>query len=340
MPPTSSRDVVLLLTHSGDFYTVDLVTKALARMGVRPIRVNTDLFPSLVKLSSRAGDERAAHLLTEAGQQFSVEEVRAVWARKLWTPRMADDLDERYRSMCVGESVAALEGFLDALHNARWVNNLDRQRDAENKQRQLRLAARAGLRVPRTLVTNDAAEARQFFAETEGQTVAKLLRPLEVSMDAVKPFVYTNRVREEDLAGAEALRHSPMVFQELIPKAYELRVAYVAGKTFAGAIDATGTARGRTDWRRAAPGECHWQKVQLPAEVANGLHELMTELGLVFGAVDFIYTPSGEHVFLEVNPSGEWGMLERDLNLPISEAIAEALLEDTYVSSNHHTQRR
>ena len=95
------RDAVLLLTHSGDFYTVDLVSQALARRGVRPIRFNTDLFPSSVKLSARAGDERAAHLFTETGEQISAAEVRAVWARKLWSPRMADDLDERYRSMCV-----------------------------------------------------------------------------------------------------------------------------------------------------------------------------------------------------------------------------------------------
>jgi MvdC family ATP-grasp ribosomal peptide maturase len=322
------RDIVLLLTHSGDFYNVDLVAQALARMSIRPIRFNTDLFPSLVKLSARAGDERAAHLFTEVGEQISTAEVRAVWARKLWSPRMADDLDERYRSMCVSESVAALDGFLDALHDARWVNDLDRQHAAENKQRQLRLAARAGLRVPRTLVTNDPVAARQFFAETEGQTVVKLLRPLNVSMNADKPFVYTNRIREEDLAGAETLRHSPMVFQELVPKAYELRVACVAGEAFAGALDATGSSRGHTDWRRAAPEDCRWQKAQLPAAVASSLQTLMSELGLVFGAVDLICTPAGEHVFLEVNPSGEWGMLERDLGLPISEAIAKALLED------------
>ena len=328
MPPTTQRDVVLLLTHSGDFYNIDLVSQALARRGVRPIRFNTDLFPSSVKLLAHAGDERTARLFTEAGEQISAEEVRAVWARKLWSPRMADDLDERYRLTCVGESIAALEGFLDALHDARWVNDLQLQRAAENKQRQLRLAARAGLRVPRTLVTNDPAAARQFFAETEGETVAKLLRPIAVSMDAVKPFVYTNRVREEDLAGAEALRHSPMVFQELIPKACELRVAFVAGETFAGALDASGTSRGHTDWRRVAPDECRWQKAQLPTEVTSGLQALMSELGLVFGAVDFICTPSGEYVFLEVNPGGEWGMLERDLCLPISEAIAEALLKD------------
>ena len=328
MPATAPRDAVLLLTHSGDFYTVDLVAHALTRRGVRPIRFNTDLFPSLIKISASAGEERAAHFRTETGEQASVEEVRAVWARKLWSPRMADDLDERYRSMCVSESVAALDGFLDALNSARWVNNLDRERNAENKQRQLRLAARAGLRVPRTLVTNDPVAAREFFAETEGQTVAKLLRPVHVSMDASKPFVYTNRVREDDLAGAEALRHSPMVFQELIPKAYELRVAFVAGETFAGALDATGTSRGLTDWRRASPEECRWQLAQLPTEVASSLQVLMSELGLVFGAVDFICTPAGEYIFLEVNPSGEWGMLERDLGLPISEAIAEALLED------------
>jgi glutathione synthase/RimK-type ligase-like ATP-grasp enzyme len=241
---------------------------------------------------------------------------------------MSNDLDERYRAMCIGESTAALEGFLDALHEARWVNDLERQRAAENKQRQLRLAARAGLRVPRTLVTNDPAAARQFFTETDGQTVAKLLRPLAVSMDAAEPFVYTNRVREEDLAGAEALRHSPMVFQELIPKAYELRVAFVAGEVFAGAIDASGTSRGQVDWRLVAPEECRWRVSQLPADVSDGLRSLMSELGLVFGAVDLICTPSGEHVFLEVNPGGEWGMLERDLGLPISKAIAEALLED------------
>jgi MvdC family ATP-grasp ribosomal peptide maturase len=322
----ATRDAVLLLTHSGDFYTVDLVAQSLARMGVRPIRFNTDLFPSRVQLSARAGDERVAQIFTETGEQISVDEVRAVWARKLWSPRMADDLDERYRAMCVNESAAALEVFLDALHNARWVNDLNRQRAAENKQRQLRVAARAGLRVPRTLVTNDPAAARQFFAETNGETVAKLLRPLTVSMDAADSFVYTTRISEKDLAGAETLRHSPMVFQELIPKAYELRVAYVAGETFAGALDATGTSHGQTDWRLAAPEECHWQKVQLPAEVASSLKTLMSELGLVFGAVDLICTPSGEHVFLEVNPGGEWGMLERDLDLPISRAIAKALL--------------
>jgi MvdC family ATP-grasp ribosomal peptide maturase len=326
MTSKAARDAVLLLTHSADFYTIDLVAEALARRGARPVRLNTDLFPASVKLSARAGDARASHLITESGAQVSTAEIRAVWARKLWPPQMDADLDERFREMCVRESVAALEGFLDALHDARWVNDLRRERAAENKQRQLRLAAEAGLRIPRTLVTNDPEAARQFFAETEGRMVAKLLRPLTVSMNAAPLFVYTSQVSEADLAGADTLRHSPMVFQDLIPKVRELRIAWVAGEAYAGALDASGTSRGQTDWRQAAPEECRWQKAELPAEVASGLQALMSELGLVFGAIDLICTPAGEHVFLEVNPAGEWGMLERDLGLPISDAIARALL--------------
>lgn len=328
MTSRASRDAVLLLTHSADFYTVDLVAEALKRRGARPFRLNTELFPASLKLSSRLGNDRAEHLVTDAGARLSAREVRAVWARKLWTPRMASDLDERFREVCVRESVAAFEGFLDALHDARWVNDLERERAAENKQRQLRVAAGAGLRIPRTLVTNDPEAARQFFDETEGRMVAKLLRPLTVSMNADSDFVYTSRVGAEDLADAEALRHSPMVFQELIPKARELRVAWVAGEAFAGALDASGTSRGQTDWRRAGPEECRWQAAGLPAEVSGGLRSLMSGLGLVFGAIDLICTPSGEYVFLEVNPAGEWGMLERDLGLPIADAIAGALLSD------------
>lgn len=326
MTSGASRDAVLLLTHSADFYTVELVEEALKRRGARPFRLNTDRFPTSVKLSARLGNDRAAHVIEDAGARLSAEEVRAVWVRRLRAPRMDADLDERFREMCVRESAAAFKGFLDALCDARWVNDLRHERASENKQRQLRVAAAAGLRIPRTLVTNDPDASRQFFEETAGEMVAKLLRPLTVGMDADSDFVYTSRVSAEDLAAAETLRHSPMVFQELIPKARELRVAWVDGVAFTGALDASGTSRGQTDWRRAAPEECRWERGELPAQVSNGLRALMSELGLVFGAIDLICTPAGEHVFLEVNPAGEWGMLERDLNLPIANAIAGALI--------------
>ena len=321
------RDAVLLLTHSGDYYTIDRVAEALARRGARPFRLDTDLFPEEVRLSARLSGDEPAHVIEAKGERLSAAEVRAVWARKLWAARLDERLGEEFRVLCARESFAALEGFLDGLAGARWVNDPRRERAAEDKLRQLRAAREAGLEVPRTLLTNDPAEARAFFREAGGRVVTKLLRPLSVSMGAAPLFVYTSDVTEADLREAEQLRHCPAVFQERVEKERELRVAYVSGRCFAGAVDARGSARGATDWRRAEVGECPWEHGEVPADVAARLDALMRRLGLRYGAADFIRTPDGRLVFLEVNPGGEFFWLERRPGLPISAAIADLLLD-------------
>lgn len=51
----------------------------------------------------------------------------------------------------------------------------------------------------------------------------------------------------------------------------------------------------------------------------------MNNLGLRFGALDFLVRPSGEWVFLEINPNGQWAWIEDKTGLPIAAAIADAL---------------
>lgn len=318
--------IVLLLTHSADHFTVDRVAEALSRQGARPFRLDTDRFPQKVRLSTHINSAGLSHLIEDCGQSIAVDEVRAVWMRKIWTPQLGENLKPQFREACVRESLAALEGFLDGLGAAHWVDSLPKIRQAGNKLYQLRVAKSVGLRIPRTLVSNDPNQVRAFFQELEGAVVAKLLTVLSASMEGSGPFVYTSQVREEDIADSEALCHSPMVFQERIPKERELRVAFVGGTCFVGALNSAQSLSGQVDWRLASPEELHWEQDKLPNQVVCQLQALMAELGLVYGAIDLILTPDGEYVFLEVNPSGEWGMLERDLNYPISDAIAHALI--------------
>jgi biotin carboxylase len=47
---------------------------------------------------------------------------------------------------------------------------------------------------------------------------------------------------------------------------------------------------------------------------------------LHYGAADFILTPDGRHVFLEINPAGEFFWLEKYTGLPLSGAIASLLV--------------
>ncbi|MEH2041959.1 MAG: hypothetical protein V7L12_01300, partial [Nostoc sp.] len=159
-----------------------------------------------------------------------------------------------------------------------------------------------------------------------GKMIVKLLRPLSFGMQASSFFMYTSAVKEEDLLDAETLRYCPVMFQEQIPKQQELRVVYVNGNLFVGALDASEYAASTQDWRRETKKILTWQPERLPDKLIRCLDAFMAKFGLVFGAFDFIKTPSGEYVFLEINPTGEWGMLERDLDYPIALAIASALL--------------
>lgn len=320
------NDTVLLLTHSGDYFTIDRVIEALSRKGAKPFRLDTDQFPTSLQLAAYFDPHQQHHWLRYHDQKLDIAEVQAVWMRRLWQPKLTPELSPIFQESCIRESQAALKGFLNSLQNVRWVDPLPQIFAAEDKLSQLRLAKEVGLHIPRTLVTNDPEAARQFFDKQKGQVVGKLLTPLSTGMEGSTFFLYTSVVKEADLAEAENLRYSPMVFQQQIPKQQELRVIYVAGTVFAGSLDASQYNTTTIDWRRAQFTKSPWQTHELPTEIIERLHIFMAELGLSFGALDFIQTPNDEYVFLEINPTGEWGMLERDLHYPISEAIADALL--------------
>ena len=55
---------------------------------------------------------------------------------------------------------------------------------------------------------------------------------------------------------------------------------------------------------------------------------MLNELGLIYGAFDFIRTPNGKLVFLEINPTGEWAWLEEKLDFPMREAFVEVFFGD------------
>ncbi|WP_437732180.1 MvdC family ATP-grasp ribosomal peptide maturase [Sorangium sp. So ce1335] len=328
---TTATQSVLLVSHSQDQFGIDRVADALRRRGARPVRLNVDRFPRDLTLSTAFGAGGVRRRLEDAGAEIGGDEVSAVWLRRLWAPKLGEGIAEEYRAACVRESMAALTGWLRGLPTRRWINEPAAEERAQDKQRQLAAAASVGLRVPETLVTNDAAEVRAFFARLGGNVVAKMLTPFSMSLSGGAPFVFTHAVSAADLDALSGLRQSPMVFQERIPKARELRVACVGGRCFPGALDASRYESLAVDWRH--PDVCAagiaWEQDALPRDVEAQLGALLRALGLAFGAVDLIRTPDGEHVFLEINPGGEWGMLERDLGLPIADALAEALLAPT-----------
>jgi glutathione synthase/RimK-type ligase-like ATP-grasp enzyme len=114
-----------------------------------------------------------------------------------------------------------------------------------------------------------------------------------------------------------------------VTKALELRVTVVGDRVFSACIDSQRSEKSRIDWRRDGMGLIdEWGPYELPTEVEERLLMLVRRLGLNYGAADFILTPNGQHVFLEVNPVGEFFWLEKQPGLPLSSAIAQLLVSN------------
>jgi glutathione synthase/RimK-type ligase-like ATP-grasp enzyme len=313
----------LLLTHSGDFFTIDRVQAALRRAGWDAVRFDTDTFPLSCQLAVERTPKGVDAVLQLPERAVRLSDVDAVWLRRLWPPTLPAEMAPEDREACAEACRVALHDVLAHLTDCRWVNALEPAMRAESKVLQLTVAHALGFELPETTLTNDAGWVERLRARHPA-LVTKLLVPLSYAMQTER-FFYTSELGDADLRG---LRYAPQLFQPLVPKARELRVIAVGRELFVAAIDASKTARGRVDWRQLdAADDTRWVKATLPARERRLVLKLLRALGLESGALDFIVTPGGRHVFLEVNPAGEWGWLERDLGFDISGAFARALMQ-------------
>lgn len=319
---------VLIITKSDDNESVSFVLDAIRERGGQAFRFDTDRFPTEVKLvvQYNLGLEQLT-LTTEHGE-LDLREVSAVWYRRINIGgRIPQTLDKQIWQASVLESRATIQGLIASL-KAFHLDPVPVIRRAENKQLQLQVAREVGLDTPRTLITNNP-EAVQMFAETcAGGIITKMMSSFAIYDDhGQEKVVFTNPVSPEDLKNLDGLRLCPMTFQEQLLKVLELRVTVVGNRVFTAAIDSQSSERARYDWRRNGLGLIDaWKPYELPQEVEEQLIRFMDWFGLNYGAIDMILTPDGRHVFLEVNPVGEFFWLERCPGLPISQAIADMLL--------------
>jgi MvdD family ATP-grasp ribosomal peptide maturase len=318
---------VLIITKSDDNESVEFVKQAIEESGGTAFRFDTDLFPTGIRLVASYEGRAKRLILTSEQGELDLQDVKAIWHRRLNIGgKIPKTLDPQIRSASVGESRATVMGMLASLSAFR-IDHVQRIRNAENKQLQLQIASELGLDVPRTLITNDPEAVIEFAKGCENGIITKMLSSFAVHEDGQEKVVFTNPVKPHDLDDLSGLRLCPMTFQEMLPKRLELRVTVVGEQVFAASIDSQSSERATHDWRRDGIGLLkNWRPYDLPEDIRARLLRLMDYFGLNYGAIDIIVTHDGRHVFLEVNPAGEFFWLERCPGLPISRALAAVLL--------------
>jgi glutathione synthase/RimK-type ligase-like ATP-grasp enzyme len=285
-----------------------------ADLGLRPVPLFLSRLPETGLAAGLGGGEPGRCLLGTVQGSFDPAEVRAIWWRRpepveKW-PLRADA-----RDLGLAEWSAALAGVV-RVSGGFWVNDPGSEEIARRKLVQLEVARQVGLPVPRTLVTNDLARARDFVRSCRTGAIAK-------SLASTLEGGYTRRVTPRDAALAERLRAGPAILQERV-SGLDLRVTIVGRQVFAMSMDARAGDPDdvRLDWEKVSATA---RPAQLPPELRRRLVALLRALGLRYGAVDLRRRRGGGYAFLEVNPGGQWMHAEAATGHPIGATLARLL---------------
>jgi len=286
-----------------------VVVKVLVRRGVPVFIGDVMEFGAGAQLSLGADEAR---WVRADGCDADLNEATAIWCRRNFPPIF----DSALRDPCDRDFVRKqwnelLWGTVCAL-DVPLFNHPFRQY-AATKPLQLAIAREVGLRVPDTLISNDADAVLDFVERHRGRVIHKALGA------ATDRLLFTKRWDARDHAALDALTLAPTIFQQQIGGDRELRLTIAGERCFAAEFDAGGRADGRLDV------DVPFRPHALPAEVEGRLALLMEALGLRYATVDLRIDEHGDYVFLELNPQGQFLYMEIKTGLPIADAVADLL---------------
>ncbi len=204
------------------------------------------------------------------------------------------------------------------------VNRIAGGMSNNSKPYQALILRQAGLRVPATLVTNDAEAARAFY-EAHDAVIYK-------SASGVRSIV--RRLEPESLDRLELLQNGPAQFQAYVP-GDNVRVHTVGEQIFAVRVRSDAV-----DYRYAHRDglTTEMEPTTVPRAIEQACFRIARALDLLFAGIDLKVTPDGEWYCFEVNPCPGFLYYERHSRLPISTALAE-LLHGAGHRPNQHRRR-
>ena len=206
------------------------------------------------------------------------------------------------------EKTSALESFLCSVEPISW-NSLQAVELHRKKGLQSKIMQDNGIRIPKTIVTNDANALENFYIENNKNIIYK----------PVRGGAYTQKLKDEDLLRKESLINCPCQLQECID-GIDIRVyAFETGEIYAGEILAQSL-----DFR--ADENAKINKHNLPKKIQKDCLKIMKLLGLKYSGIDIRLSNSGEYVFIEANPAPMFVHFENMTGYPITDTLIKNLI--------------
>lgn len=308
---------IAIVSHAADDHAA-AVARALLASGSSARLIDLGAFPVDMRLSFAVNGVAAQASLLEDRRTIDLADLNVVWWRRPQPHVLDTALDPLVAAFTYSECHEAMAGALHSL-DTHWVNPPAADEIAHHKPLQLKVAHQLGLIVPGTLITNDPQAARNFIEEGgSGRTIYKTFLAQE------EHWRETRVVGPDEMALLDSVGLAPVIFQRFVEAEADLRITVFGDDIHAAEIVSSPDGY-RYDYRVDLEAVT-MRPAKLPLDVQDKLLLLMRRLGLVYGAIDMRRTADGEHVFLEINPAGEFLFIEQRTGLKLTEAMAALLM--------------
>jgi glutathione synthase/RimK-type ligase-like ATP-grasp enzyme len=243
---------------------------------------------------------------------YTVDPGDVVWIRRpsppLPNPNVAAAdkafADEEYRWF----SLSTL--YLLECLPVRCINPYSSSRVINNKAVQLHLAARNGLTVPATVMTNSPVAVREMFENSRRGKICKAFFPHIWKKEGSEALAVTEtfEISADSLPEDEVLTYAPAIYQEMIVKAFDVRMVLLGTTVYSFSLR---TPKEALDWRQeVGQGHVTLEEIATPADVERAVLAFSREAGIEFGSLDFAVDQDGRWWFLEVNEEGQFLWLD------------------------------
>ena len=315
---------VLLLTNSADA-TSDYLEDGITTAGIAVARYNTDVDLHGTHFSYHCG----SMVMRWGGVELRPENISHVVCRrpKPFQPHIQGD---KFQVQHAGDEWAeAWEGFLSAVPHELWINHPSRNFAASHKIEQISRANQFGLKAPQTLVTSIPDLALEFCRQHSKGVVVKPLASGYIERDnpVHDTLIYTRAFGQHDIKVIDRVKSCPVMFQERIDKAIDIRLTVLDGQMIAAGLKAyDSNEKQRLDIRRFNMADVEYEKIDIPIEIKTKIRLLMNSYGIRFAAIDFARDFDGKWIFFEINPNGQWAWMDLGAEFEIIELFKNSLV--------------
>lgn len=330
------KSKILILSSDSDQST-NLVMDWIHYNDAEVVRLNgDDFFNDRFSFRHSLDNVRSSVSIKAHNQVINGNDITAVWLRKDSEPDFdssVGDLDDDFLKAQVIKYIKreykyAKNSFYDFFGK---IKNIGASTlEYPSKMKMLTEAKRLGIIIPETLITNKKEDVITFLNKHESIVSKPILdvthfSKLELGRQILKGIIYTEAITQSNLLKISE-SFFPSLFQNKIEKIFEIRTFYLNEKCYSMAIFSQLDNQTSVDFRMYNK-EKHNRCVpyNLPQNLECKIVVLMNSLGFNSGSLDFIKSASGEFVFLEVNPWGQYGMVSEPCNYYLDEKIANFL---------------